>query len=71
MKAIHQYRTSKLVDAYVTELKMENNAVIYGAIRKALQAKNTEESLRSLEFLLQTILKGQGQTDFIYDQDNY
>jgi hypothetical protein len=71
MKIVHQVRTNAITQAYVEELQMNTNAVIFGAIRKVISAKNTDESLRSLEFLLQTILKGQGQTDFIYDQDKY
>lgn len=71
MKAIHQGRTGRLVRAYVQELEMDTNAIMHGAIRKVIDSKNTDEKLRSLEFLLQTILKGQGQTDFIYEQDKY
>lgn len=71
MKAIHQSRTGRLVRAYVQELEMDTNAIMHGAIRKVIDSKNTDEKLRSLEFLLQTILKGQGQTEFIYDQENY
>ncbi len=71
MKATHQFRTGNLVRAYVEELNMESNAVIHGAIRKVISAKNTEESLLSLEFLLQTILKGQGQSDYLYAGENY
>jgi len=71
MKAINQSRTSRLVRAYVQELEMDTNAIMHGAIRKVIDSKNTDEKLRSLEFLLQTILKGQGQTDFIYNQDKY
>jgi len=71
MKIVHQVRTNKITDAFVQELDMTTNAVIYGAIRQVIKANNTDESLRSLEFLLQTILKGQGQTEYLYDQNNY
>jgi hypothetical protein len=67
MNAKNQVRSNKLTEAYVTELKMDGNAVIHGAIRQVIKAKNTDETLLSLEFLLQTILKGQGQTDYIYN----
>lgn len=71
MKSVHQGRTGRLVNAYVEELGMNTNAIVYGAIRKAVDAKNTDEKLAALEFLLQTIVKGQGRTDYLYDQYNY
>jgi hypothetical protein len=71
MNSVHTSRANRLARAYVEELAMDKTGVIYGAICKVTEAKNTDEKLRSLEFLLQTVLKGQGKEDFLYDQYNY
>jgi len=65
MKNLHQIRTNELVDAIVTELNLDSDLHIEACLRKVIEAKNTHDSLHSLEYLLQTILRGQGK-DFYY-----
>jgi nickel-dependent lactate racemase len=68
MNAKEQRAFGKLNERYVTELKMLNNAKIYGVMRKVLQAKTQADKIYALEFLLNTILDGQKEFQAMRDE---
>jgi len=57
MNAKQQVAINGLVNKFIEDLDLTGNALMHGSIRKVMQAKNTEQSVVALEYLLESIKK--------------